>query len=198
MGILGATVGGTNAIAKNAERLRLESVSEAGAAIDVGREALKNGVATALTFAVVGSIGGELIVSVGATLIIYWTLKYLWDRCAESVEASANTPQRRVAAPGRRAMPSRSASRQSIAAKPAPAEGATPPAGASVLGSMTMLLSAVISMPLNSPDEIYFVRSEASVEMLASAPLGLSVKPVARFWVLKLKPVPLPFEPPRP
>ena len=77
MGILGAIVGGTNAIAKNAELLRAGSISQTDAALDTGKEALKNGVATALTFAVVGAVTSELAVSIGVTLVLGTTLKYL-------------------------------------------------------------------------------------------------------------------------
>ncbi len=80
MGVLGAVISGTNAMAKNAERLRVGSTTEADAALDVGKEALKNGVVTAATFAAVATLGGELVVSVGLTLIIGTAFKYAWDR----------------------------------------------------------------------------------------------------------------------
>lgn len=102
MGILGGIVGTTNAIAKNVERVSRKTVSGKDALLDIGQEGFKNGLATALTFAAVGSIGGELIVSVGATLIIGSTLKYLWDRGFEQAAAPARAPTRRMAGPAAR------------------------------------------------------------------------------------------------
>ena len=86
MGALGGIISGTNAIAKNAEMVRTGTVTETEAAIDVGKEVLKNGVATAATFAAVATLGGELLVSVGLTLVIGTTLKYLWDRGYDAVD----------------------------------------------------------------------------------------------------------------
>ena len=86
MGVLGAIISGTNAVAKNAERVRLGTITPADAAIDVGKEALKNGVVTAATFVAVASLGGELAVSVGLTLVIGSTLKYAWDRGYDAVD----------------------------------------------------------------------------------------------------------------
>ena len=92
MGVLGAIVAGTNATAKNAELLRVGAISETDAVLDIGMEALKNGVATALTFGTVAAIGGELIASIGATLVIGATLKYFWDRGAEHLEITGKPP----------------------------------------------------------------------------------------------------------
>jgi hypothetical protein len=88
MGALGAIVAGTNATARNIQRLRDGAVSESEAILDIGEEALKNGVATALTFAVVGAIGGEVLASVAATLVVGSSLKFLWDRGSDYVEAA--------------------------------------------------------------------------------------------------------------
>ena len=86
MGVLGAVITGTNAMAKNAELLREGSVTSTEAAADVGKEALKNGVATAATFVAVASFGGELLVSVGLTLVIGTALKYVWDRGYDAID----------------------------------------------------------------------------------------------------------------
>lgn len=80
MGILGAIISGTNAIAKNAERVRTGVVTPTDASLDVDKEALKNGIVTATPFVVVASLGGKLLVSVGLTLMMGTTLKYAWDR----------------------------------------------------------------------------------------------------------------------
>ena len=99
MGVLGGIISGTNAVAKNTEKVRVGSATQTEAAIDVGKEVLKNGVATAATFAVVASLGGELLVSVGVTLVVGTALKYLWDRGYEVVDeqleakTSQNQPQ---------------------------------------------------------------------------------------------------------
>ena len=85
MGALGAIIGGTNAIAKNVEQVRTGKITEAEAVKDIGKEALKNGVVTAATFVTVASFGGELILSVGLTLVIGSTLKYAWDRSYDSI-----------------------------------------------------------------------------------------------------------------
>ena len=85
MGALGAIIGGTNAVAKNVEQVRIGAITEADAVKDIGKEALKNGVVTAATFVTVASFGGELILSVGLTLIIGSTLKYAWDRSYDSI-----------------------------------------------------------------------------------------------------------------
>ena len=98
MGVIGAIVAGTNATAKNVELLRNGSISETDAALDIGEEALKNGLATALTFAVVGVIGGELIASIAATLVIGTSLKFLWDRGSDYVEKTGNSPVQASAA----------------------------------------------------------------------------------------------------
>ncbi len=86
MGVLGGLISGTNAVARNAERVRIGSATREEAAIDVGKEVLKNGVATAATFVAVASFGGELLVSVGLTLVIGTTLKYIWDRGYDAVD----------------------------------------------------------------------------------------------------------------
>lgn len=86
MGVLGAVISGTNAMARNAERVRKGAATPAEAVTDVGKEALKNGVVTAATFVAVASLGGELIASVGLTLVIGTTLKYAWDRGYEALE----------------------------------------------------------------------------------------------------------------
>ena len=90
MGAFGAVIGGTNAITKNAEQLRLGKISEADAVRDVGKEALKNGMVTAATFVTVPSLGGELFLSVGLTLIIGSTLKYTWDRGYDNLHKDIN------------------------------------------------------------------------------------------------------------
>ena len=41
---------------------------------------------TAATFVAVASLGGELAVSVGLTLVIGSTLKYAWDRGYDAVD----------------------------------------------------------------------------------------------------------------
>ena len=85
MGALGGIIGGTNAIAKNVQQLRTGKITEAEAIKDIGKEALKNGVVTAATFVTVASFGGELILSIGLTLVIGSTLKYAWDRSYDSI-----------------------------------------------------------------------------------------------------------------
>lgn len=97
MGVLGAIISGTNAIAKNAERVRTGVITPTDASLDVGKEALKNGIVTATTFVVVASIGGELVASVGLTLMIGTTLKYVWDRGYDALEEERRRPiNRRV------------------------------------------------------------------------------------------------------
>jgi hypothetical protein len=104
MGILGAIVAGTNATAKNVELLRQGSISETDAVLDIGEEALKNGLATALTFATVAVIGGELIASVAATLVIGASLKFLWDRSSDYVEKTVKSPVQATAASKKKAV----------------------------------------------------------------------------------------------
>lgn len=97
MGVLGAIISGTNAIAKNAERVRTGVVTPTDASLDVGKEALKNGIVTSTTFVVVASLGGELVVSVGLTLMMGTTLKYAWDRSYDALEEERRRPiNRRV------------------------------------------------------------------------------------------------------
>ena len=91
MGALGAIIGGTNAIAKNVQQVRTGAITETEAVKDIGKEALKNGVVTAATFVTVASFGGELILSVGLTLVIGSTLKYAWDRSYDSIQNSKKT-----------------------------------------------------------------------------------------------------------
>lgn len=91
MGALGAIIGGTNAIAKNVQQVRTGAITESEAVKDIGKEALKNGVVTAATFVTVASFGGELILSVGLTLVIGSTLKYAWDRSYDSIQNSKKT-----------------------------------------------------------------------------------------------------------
>lgn len=95
MGVLGAIVSGTNATAKNAELVRTGAVTPSEAALDVGKEALKNGVVTAATFVAVASLGGELIASVGLTLIIGTTLKYAWDRGYDALDEEGAAARRK-------------------------------------------------------------------------------------------------------
>ena len=95
MGVIGAIISGTNATAKNVERLRKGSVSQTEAVLDVSNEALKNGVATAATFAVVASLGVELVAAIGFTLVIGTTLKYAWDRGHDAVEKDLKRGRKR-------------------------------------------------------------------------------------------------------
>ena len=95
MGVLGAVISGTNAMAKNAELLKKGSIDPSDAALDVGKEALKNGVVTAATFVAVASLGGELVASIGLTLVIGTTLKYAWDRGYDAIDESRKTPDRK-------------------------------------------------------------------------------------------------------
>lgn len=90
MGALGAIIGSTTAIAKNVEQVRKGTITESEAVKDIGKEALKNGVVTAATFVTVASFGGELILSVGLTLVIGSTLKYAWDRSYDSLNHKNN------------------------------------------------------------------------------------------------------------
>jgi hypothetical protein len=95
MGVMGAIISGTNATAKNVERVRNGSASQTEAVMDVGNEALKNGLATAATFAVVASLGFELVAAVGLTLVVGTTLKYAWDRGHDAVEADLKKGKKR-------------------------------------------------------------------------------------------------------
>lgn len=95
MGVMGAMISGTNAAAKNVERVRTGSISETGALIDLGNEVVKNGVATAATFAVVASLGVEIVAAVGVTLIVGTTLKYAWDRGRDAVEKDLGKRKKR-------------------------------------------------------------------------------------------------------
>lgn len=56
--------------------MRIAVISPTDASLDVGKEALKNGIVTATTLVVVANLGGELVVSVGLTLMIGTTIKY--------------------------------------------------------------------------------------------------------------------------
>jgi len=71
---------------KNVEQVRTGKITEAEAVKDIGKEALKNGVVTAATFVTVASFGGELILSIGLTLVIGSTLKYAWDRSYDFIK----------------------------------------------------------------------------------------------------------------
>lgn len=106
MSVLGAVISGTNAMAKNAERVRKGAATPAEAATEVGKEALKNGVVTAATFVAVAGLGGELIASIGLTLVIGTTLKYAWDRGYEALEQEqSNAGRKRLPAAKKRAAP---------------------------------------------------------------------------------------------
>ncbi len=95
MGAMGAIISGTNAAAKNIERVRDGSASQTEAVIDVGNEVVKNGLATAATFAVVASLGVELVAAVGITLVVGTTLKYAWDRGHDAVEKDLKKGKKR-------------------------------------------------------------------------------------------------------
>jgi hypothetical protein len=95
MGVLGAIISGTNAMAKNAERVRRGTVTPADAAVDVSKEAIKNGVVTAATFVAVASLGGELVASIGLTLVIGTTLKYAWDRGYDALDEERAAAKRK-------------------------------------------------------------------------------------------------------
>jgi hypothetical protein len=95
MGVLGAIISGTNAMARNSERVRKGLLTPADAAVDVGKEALKNGVVTAATFVAVASLGGELVASVGLTLVIGTTLKYAWDRGYDALDEERAVAKRK-------------------------------------------------------------------------------------------------------
>lgn len=95
MGVLGAIISGTNATAKNVERVRKGTITPGDAAVDIGKEALKNGVVTAATFVAVAGLGGELIASVGLTLVIGSTLKYAWDRGYDALDEEARVADRK-------------------------------------------------------------------------------------------------------
>lgn len=84
MGALGAIVSGSSAAAKNAELLRKGTVSQSEALLDVSNEALKSAVVSAATSVIVLSVGGELALSLGLTLLIGTTGKYFWNRGKET------------------------------------------------------------------------------------------------------------------
>lgn len=89
VGLLGAIVGGSAALAKNYKDYKKGSVDAKAASVDVGKETAGAGVATAVSAAAVGAVGGGLAVSLVTALAVATGAKYVWDRSMEQVDAYA-------------------------------------------------------------------------------------------------------------
>jgi len=86
IGIFGSLVGGAAALAKNAKLLRDGKVGQRDAVIDIGKETVGAGLATAFSAGAAGAVGGGLVVSIGVAVAAGLAGKYAWDRCAEYAE----------------------------------------------------------------------------------------------------------------
>ena len=93
VGVLGAIVGAVGAVSKNAQLLKEGKISQQEAALDTTKETAGAGVATAFSAAVVGAVGGGLVVSVGVALAAGIAGKYAFDRGAEYLEARIRAGQ---------------------------------------------------------------------------------------------------------
>ncbi|MDQ6991928.1 MAG: magnetosome protein MamC, partial [Mariprofundus sp.] len=80
MGALGAIVGGSAAAAKNISDCKAGKITTAEASIDTCKEASGAGIATAVSAAAVGVVGGGLVVSVVTAFAAAAAAKYAWDR----------------------------------------------------------------------------------------------------------------------
>ena len=88
IGILGGLVGGTAAAAKNIKDYRNGDVTETQAAIEVGKETLGAGVATAAGAAAAGLVGTSVVASVLAVITVSTGAKFLWDMGVDKIEES--------------------------------------------------------------------------------------------------------------
>ncbi|MBF0281739.1 MAG: magnetosome protein MamC [Zetaproteobacteria bacterium] len=85
MGALGAIVGGSAAAAKNYKDFRNGKVTLEEAGKDVGKEAAGAGIATAISAAAVGVVGGGLTISVITALAAAAGAKYAWDYAMDMI-----------------------------------------------------------------------------------------------------------------
>ncbi len=93
-GFTGAVVGGTVAMAKNANQVRKGNLQKGQAVKAVLNESAGTGVATASAAAVIGisGLGGSLLGLIGFVGVASGT-KYLWDKLTLPEPADAKTPE---------------------------------------------------------------------------------------------------------
>ncbi|MEG3620032.1 magnetosome protein MamC [Magnetovibrio sp. PR-2] len=83
IGVFGAVVGGSAALAKNLRARETNDMSNEEIVVDTAKEAAGAGVATALSAAAVGVVGGGLVVSLATAFTVAAAGKYAWDRGLE-------------------------------------------------------------------------------------------------------------------
>ncbi|MBF0219208.1 MAG: magnetosome protein MamC [Gammaproteobacteria bacterium] len=86
IGVLGAIIGGSAAAAKNYRDHSDGLISTSDAVYDTSKEAAGAGVATVISAAAVGVIGGGLAISIGTALVTAGVAKYAWDRAMVEVD----------------------------------------------------------------------------------------------------------------
>ncbi|HAT51476.1 MAG: magnetosome protein MamC [Nitrospirae bacterium] len=86
VGILGAVVGGSGALAKNIKRKARHEISQRELIVDTSKEAAGAGVATAFSAFTAGLVGGGLATSLGTAFIAAVVGKYAWDYTLDRIE----------------------------------------------------------------------------------------------------------------
>ncbi|OEJ64951.1 magnetosome protein MamC [Magnetovibrio blakemorei] len=87
IGVFGAVVGGSAALAKNLRARETDGLSTEAIVVDTAKEAAGAGAATALSAVVVGMVGGGLVVSLATAFVAAAAGKYAWDRGVEHFAA---------------------------------------------------------------------------------------------------------------
>jgi len=98
MGILGAVVGGSAAAAKGYADYKRGLIDKEGVLRQTGKEAAGAGVATAVSAAVVGVVGGGLLLSLGTAFASAAVAKYAWDRSVRQIRLAARAGREELAA----------------------------------------------------------------------------------------------------
>jgi ABC-type nitrate/sulfonate/bicarbonate transport system permease component len=86
VGVIGAIVGGAGAAAKNYADFQKGAVSSREAVANTAIEATGAGVATVVSAAAVGIVGGGLALSIGTAVGVAAAAKYGWDKVVERAE----------------------------------------------------------------------------------------------------------------
>ncbi|MBF0189220.1 MAG: magnetosome protein MamC [Magnetococcales bacterium] len=86
VGVLGAVVGGSAALAKNLKAKSEGEITTREVVVDTSKETAGAGVATAFSAYVTGVVGASLIPSLGTAFVTAVVGKYAWDRGVELVE----------------------------------------------------------------------------------------------------------------
>ena len=86
IGVLGGIVGGTAAAAKNIKSLKNGEISQSEAALDVGKETVGAGVATAAAAVAAGMVGSSVLISAVTVIGVGTGAKYFWDMGVEKIE----------------------------------------------------------------------------------------------------------------